>query len=164
LFPKKISNGAWEITITDQFAKACESIDEAVILVKKHLSTLEKEIESIPIPSIDSKEMRNLEKHVIRIGYEFAKTGKIPKELLIHGDDNLRPDTILQERFALQQNNNITPERMERMLAEPGATRPDEINNIPDSLDVHMREQLDRNANRLAKKLHGMPVSKKLSL
>jgi hypothetical protein len=119
LFPTSFDNGAWIFALTDQLKKAKEKVDTASMTVQKYLDNLEESIDPEPFMVIDSAVMQRVERHLIRMGYDFVKTGDSPQELQQKSGSLMRPDVIARERKSMSEST--TPFQIEHMLLDSGS-------------------------------------------
>lgn len=108
LFPSSFDNGRMEIEIPDQFEEAKALLQQSIDGAKELQSDLEHNTQGHRNDAIDRKEMEKMDRHFIRIGYEFLKDGKIPQELL-GKNVSTNPEVIARERLMLE-NANILPD------------------------------------------------------
>ena len=120
LFPTSIDNGSWVLALTDQLKKAKEKVDTASTTVQKYLDNLEESVDADPFSVIDSNVMQKVERHLVRLGYEFVKNATVPQELLSKAISLTRPDVIIRDRKAMAENNATTPMQLESMLMDSG--------------------------------------------
>jgi hypothetical protein len=119
LFPTEFDNGSYTITLTDHLKKIKDNADTATMTVQKYLDSLEENVNADPIRTIDVRAIQKLERHLIRLGYEFVKNGVIPSAFTQAGDNSIRPDAIIRDRIILAEKN-IPPSQVEHMLMDSG--------------------------------------------
>ena len=143
LFPTSFDNGAWIFALTDQLKKAKEKVDTVATTVQKYLDSLEESIDAEPFPVIDTAVMQRIERHLIRLGYEFVKTADVPQDLLVKSGSFTRPDIIARDRKAMTEVNSTTPFQMEQMLLDSKNESPCSISTAPLHFIKKEKDHLD---------------------
>ena len=127
LFPPSFDNGRMEVEIPDKFEDAKDMISKAIDGLENLQSVLQMHVQLNKFKAIDRKEMKKLDKHIIRLGYEYIKSGKIPQELIDQNVDT-RPEIIAYER-AILKNANMLPD-MQHILMDSGKKREKNVDDM----------------------------------